>query len=650
MLRSPRKAAASERESAPSPDPIAPTERQRGRRLRRAAAWTVAGLVIVLAGLGAYVGIPVYSDLNEARRLLDENPQDVSPRDIRSARARIESARRRLGTLAADVLKTIPIVGANVDAVDAAATDLLPVTDTGVTLRHRMDVVESDGFLAGGAVRLDVLASFEKPLADQADALGRLAGTIERHRTGALAPPLWTALDRLAERTRELHEAASKAHMLVEISDDLLGAGGERTYLVALINNAELRGAGGVLTGLGTITARNGELQLNDLFEHREFAAHGPLQQVEASPTYVRRYGEFKANTTLTINATLSPDVPEVAVVAAGIYEAVKRTRTDGALVIDPRGLAALMPPGQEIDVAGTDLTVNKDSLARFVYSDAYEVFDDQSRRRGALIDVGRRVFEATLSEGFGSRDSLSDAAAAFAGGHVRFVSFDPTEQDALRAAGATGDITPPESDAMLVAVQNFGTTAAGGTKLDYWARRHESHRCELTDSGASCATAVEITNMTPDGLSAYVAGRPYGQMRDYVEIFVPGSARLLSIEADGNPVRYRLEPETGHKVVSVFAEIETGESRTIAVTYELLSVSGETGYKLVATPQPLARDARIDIDIDAPEDWVVRGPGSDGTGEYEYRGSFTSVVRAEAAPDERTGLPALWEVIDFWD
>jgi hypothetical protein len=648
MLRSPRKAASAERESEPS-DPIAPTERQRGRRLRRVAAWTIVAFVVVVGGLGAYVGIPVYSDLNEARRLLNENPQDVSAADIESARARIESARRRLGGSAADVLKAVPLVGANVDAVDAAAADLLPVTATAVTLRDRLDVVESDGLLAGGAVRLDVLASFEEPLTDQADALGHLAATIERHRTGALAPPLWTALDRLAVRAGELHDSASKAHMLVDISDGLLGGGGERTYLIALINNSELRGAGGVLSGLGTITARNGTLHLNDLFDHHEFAVD-PLREVDAPPAYVRRYGEFKANTTLMLNATFSPDIPDVAVVAAGIYEAVKRTRVDGALVIDPRGLAALMPRGEEFEVEGTNVTVDKDSLARFVYSDAYEVFDDQAQRRATLIDVGRRVFEATLREGLGDRSSLSDAAAALAGGHIRFVSFDPLEQDALRAAGATGDLTPPESDAMLVAVQNFGTTTAGGTKLDYWARRHESHRCDLTDNGASCMTAVEISNMAPDGLSTYVAGRPYGQMRDYVEIFVPGSARLLSVEADGDPVQYRLEPETGHKVISVFAEIESGVSRTIAVRYELLGVSEETGYKLVATPQPLARDARIDIDIHAPKDWVVRGPGSDGIGEYEHRGSFRNVVRVEAAPDERTGLPALWEVIEFWD
>jgi hypothetical protein len=478
----------------------------------------------------------------------------------------------------------------------------------------------------------------------------RLAETARDHRTGALFPPLWTALDTLATRARDLGGAAGDARSLLEMTDDLLGAKDERTYLIALINNAELRGAGGVLTGLGTITAHNGRLRLEELFDHLEFLTSGPIRTVDAPPEYVRRYGEFQANTTLTLNATFSPDVPDVAMVAAGIYEAVKGTHTDGVLLVDPRGLAALMPPNAEVEVNGIDEALDKESIARFVYSDAYEVFNDQDNRRRALIEVGRQVFEATLAEGLRDRAALSDAAAAFAGGHIRFVPFDAGEQDVLSDLGATGDLTAPSSDGMLVAAQNFGTTRAGGTKLDYWALRDESHRCDITTGGASCSTAVTISNETPRGLTSYVAGRPYGRMRDYVEIFVPDHARLLSVEAHGDPTKYRLEDQSGYSVVSVFTAIEPGEAATISVSYELLDVGPEDGYKLVATPQPLSRDATITIDIDAPRDWVVAGRGSDGTDDYRYRGAFTSTLIVSAAPDERTGIPAFWERVKFWE
>lgn len=618
--------------------------------MRRAILWGLLGLGATIGALTAYVGIPVYRDLNRARQILSEQPQDLSPESIDSARGHVESARRRLDGAAAVILRAVPLLGANFDAVDAAAADLVPVAESAVTLHDRLAELESQGLFADGAVRLDVLAAFEEPLADQQEGLARLAATIRDHRTGALAPPLWTALDTLGARARELGEVAADARGFLDIVDGLLGADGRRRYLIALINNAELRGAGGVLTGLGTITARDGRLRLDELFDHLEFARSGRPRVVDAPPEYVRRYGEFKANTTLTLNATFSPDVPDVAVVAAGIYRAVKGTSTDGAFIIDPRGLAALMPPDAEIKVRGTNTTLDKQSLARFVYSDAYDIFDDQTQRRGALIDVGRRVFEATLTEGVRDRAGLSDAAAAVAGGHIRFVPFDPAEREVLSAVGATGDLPAPKSDGMLVAVQNFGSTRAGGTKLDYWAERREAHRCDISDGGATCSTTVEISNQAPPGLTTYVAGRPYGQMRDYVEIFVPDHARLLSIETDGEPTGYRLADQSGNTVVGVFSAIDPGEATTITVSYELKEVGRAQAYELVAIPQPLAGDADISIDIDAPEGWVVSGRGSAGTDDYSYRGSFTSTLQVEAAPDERTGLPALWEWLQFWE
>jgi hypothetical protein len=461
---------------------------------------------------------------------------------------------------------------------------------------------------------------------------------------------LWAALDNLGVRARQLGDDAGQARALLAIADDLFGATTGRTYLIALINNAELRGAGGVLTGLGTLTAEDGRLQLEDLFDHLEFSRSGPLQTVDASPEYVRRYGEFEANTTLTLNATFSPDVVDVATVAAGIYQTVKGTRTDGVLFVDPRGLAALMPPSAQVEVEGTGVTLDKESIARFVYSDAYERFDDQSQRRGALIEVGRQVFESTLADGLRDRAALSDVATAFGGGHIRFVSFEPGEQEILDGLGISGDLTPPAVDAMLVAVQNFGTSTAGGTKLDYWAQRDEAHRCELTSQGATCSTAVKISNETPQGLTRYVAGSPYGRMRDYVEIFVPDRARLLAVEADGKPTEYRSEDQSGFSVVSVFKAIEPGDAATISVDYELLGVSSDTGYELVATPQALAHDATVSINITAPDDWVVKGPGADGTENYSYEGPFRETLKVTAAPDERTGLPALWERIEFWE
>jgi hypothetical protein len=605
--------------------------------------------VAIIAGLGLYVGVPVYRDIAAARTTLDAPLDELSSREIERAEDHLRTARDRLGSPPARVLRAIPLVGANFDAVDAAAGSLLPVLASGKTLDDRLRAVEDEGLLEDGAARLDLLEELREPLADQAAGLRALMDSLRTHRTGVLAPPLWNALDELLTRGTELEAAAGDAEQLVEFVDALLGADGKRTYLIVLINNAELRGAGGVLTGLGSMTASNGKLELVDLADHTEFSKR-PYQRVPAPPEYVDRYAVFKANTTLTVNTTFSPDVPDVAIVAAGIYEAIKGVQTDGALIVDPRGLAALMPPGSRIRVPRAGVTVSNRTLPDFVYSDAYELFDKQALRRAALMLVGKKAFETILGGGLGNRQSVSAAADAFAEGHLRFVPFDPDEQRALSDAGATGDLTRPRVDTAMVVSQNFGSNVAAGTKLDYWVERNVSHECELKGGGALCSTTVELENRVPNGLSRYVAGRPYGLLRSYVETYVPEEARLLSVTADEAPAEYRIARQTGNKSVGVYVEVPQGDSTKISVRYELLDLDSDEGYSLEAIPQPLARDARISLRIEAPDGWTIEGPGSKGTETYEYAGAFARTIRVEAAADERTGLPALWARLAFWD
>jgi hypothetical protein len=69
-----------------------------------------------------------------------------------------------------------------------------------------------------------------------------------------------------------------------------------------------------------------------------------------------------------------------------------------------------------------------------------------------------------------------------------------------------------------------------------------------------------------------------------------------------------------------------------------------------VAIPQPLAGDARINLKVDAPGGWTITGPGGEAGEDYEYSGAFTRTIRVEATADERTGLPALWARLAFWD
>jgi hypothetical protein len=210
---------------------------------------------------------------------------------------------------------------------------------------------------------------------------------------------------------------------------------------------------------------------------------------------------------------------------------------------------------------------------------------------------------------------------------------------------GASGDLAPPPVDDALVVAQNFGGGRSEGSKLDFWTERRVRHSCNFESRDtAFCSTSVRLRNATPDGLDRYVAGYPYGLLRNMVEVYVPGGAEVSAVNVDDEPHEYRPESQAGRTVLSVYLEIEPGDSATVEATYSL--PLPDDRYSLRMTPQPLARDAEVEVFLRGPDDWQFDGPGDVEEGELHLEETFVGDIEITAAPEERTGIPALWDSI----
>lgn len=606
-------------------------------------------LVAVLLVAGLVVMVPVARDLRAAQSVLARPPADVTQEEIAAAQEHLQSAHDRLETVPARALGALPLLGANLGAVKAVSAAASTVLDAGAGVARVLEQTDEVGLLDKGAINQRLLDDLQGPLERQVAALRDLEGILQERRTGSLAPPLWSALDGLLDKTEGLADGTAAALRLLRLSDGLLGEDRPRRYLVTLVNNAELRGSGGILAGVGTLEVARGRLQLGRFYSVHDLA-QDPPEAVPAPAEYRRRFGSYQANTTLWLNTTFSPDFPDVALVASRLFEHVTGIHTDGVLLVDPVGLAALLPAGSALEVPGLDEKLEPSELARFVYSDAYAEFEDQARRRDALLRIGESAFQTILADGIGGADGFAEVGDVIAGGHLRFSSFDEEEDAALAAAGVSGDLAPVEGDSLLVTAQNFGSgTDDQGTKLDYWVRRAVEHSCRIEQESAStCRTGVALRNEAPEGLTTYVAGRPYGLVRSYVEVYVPHKADLISVQQDGSPVEFRAESQAGRTAIGVFVELPRGETTSVEVAYEL---PGDDAYTLHAVPQPLAVDATIELTLQLPEGWVADGAGvTESDGVVRYEGPLDRRLEITAAPSEMTGLPALWQGLqDFW-
>jgi hypothetical protein len=598
-------------------------------------------LLVVIIG-AVYVAATSASDLIAARRALQGDVADLELDEIEDARARLASASERLDGIVASVIGVVPVVGQNLGALEAVADGAGPVLDAAADLKTTIDETQKQELVRNGRVRLDLVDRISGLLAEQAEALEGLRERLSDARSGWLLPPVHEELGDLLERASDLSATASKARAAAQLAPDMLGGAGRRTYLVVLVNNAELRGAGGILSGAGTVTVTDGRIALGDFSPHTKLET-SPLLRVPAPPEYMRRFGYAKPNTTLWLNTTYSPEVPDVALVASRLYDKVRNIATDGAIVVDPRGIAALMPPGASVGTpAGGE--VNADTLPEYIYSTAYdELGGGTDVRRESLLAIGRDVFKLLAERGPGGVNEVDGLAAAVSGGHLRFVSFDEDEQALLERMGAAGSLPDDGIDTAFVNVQNHGAD-----KLDFWVERSFEHSCALDYSEAVCGTQVTLTNNAPRKLSRYVAPRRNNETNEFLEIYVPGDAEVSAVELDGKPAQFLPDTHGDLRTVGVDVGIERGESTTLTVSYTL-PLDGE--YDLTVVPQPLAKDASVRVELEVPGDWTVAGPDGSEEGGLIYDDDLTGTLRFEAAPTERSGLARAWEALsDFWN
>jgi hypothetical protein len=614
--------------------------------LKRRIAVALLGIVVAVLVAAAFVGIRVRNELIAARSLLSESPASLTTSSIRRADEQLAAALAELNSPPAKLLRFIPLARQNVIALDAVARATRPVLDSAAAIDRVARDIESRGLMDEGKVDLALIHRLEDPLSEELNRLSDLEQAAREHQSGWLVPALWDEIDGLLLTARDLHSDAANAQGLVRVAGPMLGSEGTRTYLIVLMNNAELRGAGGIPSGVGTLTMSDGRLTLGHFDYAPDLRGPRPYTRVKAPSDFRRRYGRFWADRTFWVNTTMSSDVPDVAKVAERLYAVIPGRKTDGVLLADPHGVSALMRSEASIDLPGSKASLTPAELPDYAYSTVYEqeeagVVDD---RHDALLNLGELAFRQILSGGFGSREQMTSMSDAFAAGHLRFVSFHAAEQKMLDAAGATGNIRPPEGDSLFVTAYN-----TGADKLDYWARRSVAHHCVLSEKGtARCSTSVTLRNVAPEGLPRLVSGRPYGVLSNFLEVYIPERADISFVERDGQGAEYFKDHQDGHAAIGFNVRLEPGDETRVEVGYEL---GFDDAYTLEVMPQPLTHSARLDLVIELPGGWEAQGPAGSVENRLAYSGTLTRSLSIHAGPASKAGLSALWDgVVHFWN
>ncbi len=517
----------------------------------------------------------------------------LASRDRSTVPARLDRMRRETGAarrLTSDpvwsALSRVPWAGRSLrtsaglaEAVDDLARDALPaLADASEHLTYERLRP------AGDRIALAPLAAARPPLERVRDSVARTEERVLGLPPG-LGPVKQARADLLAQLA-SLRGTASAAALAARIGPPMLGGDGTRRYFVAILNNAEMRGSGGLLGAYAILEARDGRLKLRELGTNADLRNTTPEPAVEMDPEYVARYRRFYADS-FWLNANMSAHFPHASRIWTALWAKQHRgERLDGTIAIDPVALSGILratgparlPDGSVVDA---------DNVVRLTMSEAYVRFADDNRARDEYLLAVARAAYGQMTSGRGDTGALFSALASAAGRrHLQVAATRPAEEDALGTTPIGGVLPSVPGPYLEVVTQN-----AGGNKLDYHVHRTVEYR--RVDDG-TVVVEVRLRNDAPPGLPPYVTGRldlpggkpPVpGQQREYVSVYASVGAGLRGATLDGREVALESEVERGHPVFSAFVDLDPGREVVLTLTLD----DTATGTPVVRQP-PLVR------------------------------------------------------------
>lgn len=557
-------------------------------------------------------------DLETARTAIESGDEDAATAAVQQARDHVDTVQVGVQGPLGLVGQWLPVVGTSVrdardlgDALDAVTS----VAEIGAEAYPEITGDDST-FFTNGQVDLPTLERLvenadeaQQELTRARDALSGIDGS------GPGGARLGTARDEALAQIAPLHDGLTDSLPALRELPSILGAEGERKYLVAILNPAELRYSGGTALTLTPITVADGRIEFGEAEDTETSAA---LLQ----PRYWRKVkgNPFHTGPTRLVNATFAPSWPVAGEELLNAWRSVRGRNMAGMFAIDVVTLARLAQITGPMEVPGYG-QVDGDNLVETLVG-SYDTFTDVSQRKAANRALVPLFVDRLLQTG-----QLPDKARvlieAARGRHFAAYFRDEGPQGALEGTTITGDLSTTDQDYLGVFTQNVVPS-----KTDYWQSRAVRSDVRLRpDGSARVSLEVEIHNDS----APYAGPEPdfrQGYLTRWATLsigsFLARGADVSSVTLDGAPVDFNVGDYFGRPFVRQTVEFAPQARRVLRLEYDVpaaaVSRDGELTYRLDLDPQGMVRPESVSatvrfppgFSIDTlPEGWVAAGPRS---------------------------------------
>lgn len=607
------------------------------RRTRVVAASVGGGFVAALAVLGVWAlgsgldlagyGTQAQDDVAAAQAALEAGDSSAAVAAVDTAEESVAgavAASRSLPLALAAVATGPDGFGADVPRVADAADDLVTAA-AGLALTYQQAAGNSPDappIFSDGVVDLARLEQFGATVTAAGDLTDRAVADVQR--LGTWLPgvgPVDDAKAEVVDKVEPLQQALDDAGPVLARLPDALGADGQKRYLVALLNPAELRATGGAPLTVAVVAAEDGRVSIP---LSGTFSDIKPEDEVHTWDRVAGQpFARLPDRPDKFANSNNHPDFTVSAQDMERSWDAYGLPPVDGVIALDMTAVEAMLRATGPVDSPFGQITA--DNVVQTLLVDAYADYGNEGR------ELRRQLNQQLMDTVIGKLTSGSDLVpvarevlATADGRHVQAYVDDSELQAAIATAGLDGALTPEPGKDRIAAY----TTNTSGSKLDVFQARTVDQVVTLReDGGADVVRRVVVVNEAPafDPTQVVVptdptdagAGLFYEQRdaRNQFFVYVPDGAEVTGTGGTWSVNPRIWDDGVGGRLIRTAGTVPQGTKATVRVAYSLPAGTFTDGdaitYRAVVEPQAVWRTPTLRLTVIAPGGWAMTTDGS---------------------------------------
>jgi len=578
---------------------------RRARRARRfpvrTAIFVVLGLLVVAVG---WVGVRAWmakEDVDAMLPLARELQNAAASQDLDQVDAIASELSARAGAVAGvenDPLwraaEIVPIAGPNLSAVRIAATEVNALAELvpDLTAAVRLLADSPEGVFIDPAELAATSPTFAHADEVVTTASERLAAIDQEPLLGMVAD----GVAQVSDAVTQLAPVVSTAADATSVLPAMLGGDGERSILVMIQNNAELRTGGGITGSFAELRVDGGHIDLVRQADSREFTPR-TTDIVELPDSVLTLYSDVVGR--FAQNMSMPTDLETTAALGTAWWNELTGTSPDTIVSVDPVVLQALLSVTGPVDLPnGQQLTA--ENLVDVLLVQPYRTLETEQQTElfAAATDA---VFDRVAGGGIDPFALMQAMSQPVADGRISIWNAD-SDENAVFASSLLGGPVARQDAAGTGAFAVYFNDATGAklsTFLDIDISAAVT-QCR-SDGFADVAVTVTMGSTAPDDLAllpiSVTGGGLYGvgvgDIGTNISVAGPRAASAGAVIVKGEPYPAAVAVDNGHATSAARVNLSPGEVNVLEFHF-LVPEEDIDALSLLHTPLLHSADVEV--------------------------------------------------------